>query len=100
MDRTNRPDSDRRSARLAPTPALSPAHRESVASVPASCLCRLGHLVMQPKPGRRPMSFHRGWREIQHARSFFDGKAREKSQLDNATLLLIEFRQFIQSVVE
>ncbi len=33
-------------------------------------------------------------------RSFFDGKTTEKSQLDNAALLPIEFRQFVQGVVE
>ena len=45
---------------------------------------------MQPKPGRSPMSFHRGGRQIQYMRSFFDGKTTEESQLDNAALLPIE----------
>jgi hypothetical protein len=61
---------------------------------------RLYDPMMQPKPGRSPMSFHRGWREIQRMRSFIDGKAAEKSQLDNATLLWIKFSQFVQSVIE
>src|SRR5580704_6482361 len=55
---------------------------------------------MQPKPGRGPMSLHRHWREIQCMRSFFNGKAAKKSQFDNATLLLVKLRQFVQSIVE
>ena len=46
------------------------------------------------------MPLDRAWRKIQRPRSFFDGEAAEKSQLHNATLLLIEFRQFLESVVE
>src|SRR5271167_2611985 len=100
MDLTSRRDSETRSAPLAPAPALSPTHSESLASVPASCVRCFAHLVMQPKPGRGPMSFHRRWRKIQRTRSFFNGKATEKSQFDNATLLLVKPRQFIQRVVE
>src|SRR5208283_4754832 len=62
MDRTNTPASDRQSARLAPTPALSQAHPEPVASVPASFVRCLGHFVMQPQPGHSPIFFHRGGR--------------------------------------
>src|SRR5208282_2635453 len=100
MGRMSKPDSERRSARLAPVPALSPAHRESVASVPVSCFCWLAHLVAKPKPGRGPVSFYRAGREIQRPRSFFDGEPAEKSQLDDATLLLIKSSQFVQRVVE
>src|SRR5271157_2085027 len=55
---------------------------------------------MQPSPCASPVSFHRPWRQLEHIRGFFDGKTAEESQLHNTTLLLVEFSQFIQSVVE
>src|SRR5580658_9236067 len=101
MDRTNKPELERKSAHLAPTPELSPVHPELVATVPASCVFRrFGHLMMQPKPGHSPIFLYRGRRQIQDPRRFLDGKAAEESQLDYVALLLIEFRQFVQSVVE
>src|SRR5208283_5978109 len=55
---------------------------------------------MQPSPCASPVSLHCPWRQLKHIRGFFDGKTAEESQLHNATLLPVEFGQFIQSVVE
>src|SRR5580700_11649216 len=57
-------------------------------------------LLMQPGPCRSPVSFHRPGRQLEHVRGFFDGKTAEESQLHNAALLLVEFSQFVESIVE
>src|SRR5580700_362573 len=55
---------------------------------------------MQPSPCGSPVSCHRPWRQLEHIRGLFDGKTAEESQLHNTALLLVEFSQFIQSVVK
>jgi hypothetical protein len=60
----------------------------------------LADLLVQPNPRRRPMPLHRGWRHAQNISSLFDGKPAEKSQLDDSTLLCVEFGQAIEGIIE
>jgi hypothetical protein len=57
-------------------------------------------LLKQPSPRGSPVSLDRPGRQLEQVRRFFDGKTAEESQLHNAALLLVEFSQFVQSVVE
>ena len=65
-DQIRRWHPETRAVLTARAPAPARAHRAPAASVPASCVRRDAHLVMQPKPGRSPVSLHRRRRETQH----------------------------------
>jgi hypothetical protein len=55
---------------------------------------------MQPNSRRRPISFYRGWRDIQYLSRFFDGQATEVSQFHNAALLGVKSGEFGQGVIQ
>ena len=57
-------------------------------------------LAMQTSPRGSPVSFRSRWRQLEHIRGFFYGKTAEDSELHSAALQLVEFSQFVQSVVE
>ena len=59
-----------------------------------------GQLAAQPRPGKTPIAFGRGVRQVHHLGCFIYGQAAEETQLYNPTVFGIGRRQVVQGIVE
>src|SRR2546422_3020132 len=57
-------------------------------------------LTEQPCLGELPVSHDRVWRDFQYAGRFLDTQSAKETQLDDATLALVDFRERFERVVE